>query len=43
MIRLLRNSAKAARVLCELLNKSVYPTRMDERSIPHAAMKDSIR
>ena len=43
MIRLARNSAKAARVLCEHLNKSVYRTRMDELSIPHAAMKDSIR
>ncbi len=43
MIRLARNSARAARVLCEHLNKSVYRIRTDDLSTPHAAMKDVVR
>jgi nucleoside phosphorylase len=43
MIRLARNSAKAARALCEHLNKSAHRTCMDDLSIPHAAVKGSIR
>jgi adenosylhomocysteine nucleosidase len=43
MIRLARNSARAARVLCEHLNHSVYRTRTDELSTPHPAIKDVIR
>lgn len=43
MMQLARNSAKAARALCEHLNKSVSRKRVDEPSISRAAMKDSIR